>query len=121
MQVGLYVISNKQRFKCLFLFGYFPKSEQISYALLGAGKCTLDENSRTSRSLINDVECGIILKRVIRPHFFDQHLNGDFDVDIWFQQDGAPLHYAILVNWPARSFDLTPIDFFLWGFVNNLR
>lgn len=57
---------------------------------------------------------------------------------IWFQQDGAPPHFCrnartILndtypnrwigrggpVNWPARSPDLTPLDFFLWGFVKE--
>ncbi|MFW5443335.1 MAG: hypothetical protein ACKE51_03370 [Methylococcaceae bacterium] len=51
-----------------------------------------------------------------------------------FQQDGAPPHYALIVRqwlndtfpgawigrrgpmeWPARSPDLTPCDFFLWG------
>lgn len=55
-----------------------------------------------------------------------------------FQQDGAPPHYAIIVrryldtklpqrwigrggpiSWPARSPDLTPLDFFLWGYVKN--
>ena len=54
--------------------------------------------------------------------------------DIWFQQDGAPPHFgrqvtAFLnekfperwlgrggpVHWPARSPDLSPLDFFLWG------
>src|SRR5580765_6641648 len=55
-------------------------------------------------------------------------------VDMYFQQDGAPPHYSRLVtehlnltfpgrwigrggpiNWPARSPDLTPLDFYLWG------
>ena len=53
---------------------------------------------------------------------------------LWFQQDGAPAHYAQQVKaflnekffsqwigrggpieWPPRSPDLTPLDFFLWG------
>lgn len=57
----------------------------------------------------------------------------DFD-DIWFQQDGAPPHFAKCVrdflhqtfpgrwlgrrgcvDWPPRSPDLTPLDFFFWG------
>lgn len=56
----------------------------------------------------------------------------------WFQQDGATCHTArdtltLLhekfegsvisrggdVNWPPRSCDLTPLDFFLWGFVKS--
>lgn len=63
----------------------------------------------------------------------------DMDVaDMWFQQDGATCHTAhatmeILherfegtvisrggdVNWPPRSCDLTPLDFFLWGFLKS--
>lgn len=58
--------------------------------------------------------------------------------DMFFMQDGAPPHYATVVRdwldlnfagkwigrrgsveWPARSPDLTPPDFFLWGYVKN--
>ena len=58
--------------------------------------------------------------------------------DIWFQQDGATCHtaretMAILreqlgeqlisrfgpVNWPCRSCDITPVDFFLWDYVKS--
>ncbi len=58
---------------------------------------------------------------------------------IWFQADGAPAHYGIQVRarldvvfpqrwlgrggpvpWPARSPDLTPLDFFLWGYVKDM-
>lgn len=57
---------------------------------------------------------------------------------IYFQQDGAPAHnyhqtQAIMnrlfgdqwigtngpVQWPPRSPDLTPMDFFLWGYIKN--
>ena len=31
--------------------------------------------------------------------------------DMWFQQDGAKT-----VNWPPRSCDLTPLDYFLLGY-----
>lgn len=66
--------------------------------------------------------------------------------DMWFQQDGATCHtanetMALLrtkfngrvisrhgdIHWPPRSCDLTPLDFFLWGYlkekvyVNNPR
>jgi hypothetical protein len=57
--------------------------------------------------------------------------------ELYFQQDGAAPHYALLVtnyldifplhrigrrgniDWPPRSPDLTPIYFFLWGVVKN--
>lgn len=58
--------------------------------------------------------------------------------DCFFQQDGAPPHYDInvraflnqtfperwigrrgAVEWPARSPDLTPLDFFFWGFLKT--
>lgn len=58
--------------------------------------------------------------------------------DSWFQQDGAPAHnsravreyltdtfaekwigtYSV-VAWPARSPDITPLDYFLWGYIKN--
>ena len=58
---------------------------------------------------------------------------------LYFQQDGAPAHYSLIVRewldqkfpgrwigrrgpieWPARSPDLTPPDFFLWGYLKNI-
>ncbi|GFU19589.1 uncharacterized protein TNCV_21621 [Trichonephila clavipes] len=57
---------------------------------------------------------------------------------LWFQQDGATCHTARAtidllkdtlgdrlisrfgpVNWPPRSCDLTPLDYFLWGYVKS--
>lgn len=56
----------------------------------------------------------------------------------WFQQDGAPPHFSRAVRdflsrtfpnrwigrrgeieWPPRSPDLTPLDFFFWGFLKS--
>jgi len=81
---------------------------------------------------------------------FLEFLNGHFsdlieDVPIelrrnmWFQMDGCPAHYSRDVRnwlnenfpgrwigrggpvaWPARSPDLTPLDFYLWGTVKSL-
>lgn len=67
------------------------------------------------------------------------------DVDLatrrwmWFQHDGAPAHFSTIVRdylrsiysdrwvgrggpvaWPARSPDLTPLDFYLWGHMKQL-
>lgn len=58
--------------------------------------------------------------------------------DMWFQQDGATCHTAHATievlrekfngriisrnsehNWPPRSCDLTPLDFFLWGYLKS--
>lgn len=54
---------------------------------------------------------------------------------MWFQHDGAPLNFSRSVreylneqwigrggpiSWPARSRDLTPLDFYLWGHVKQL-
>ncbi|PNF20103.1 hypothetical protein B7P43_G05272, partial [Cryptotermes secundus] len=44
------------------------------------------------------------------------------DAEIYFQQDGAPLHYHREVRpyfsttLSDRSPELTPMDFFLWGY-----
>ncbi|KOC69520.1 hypothetical protein WH47_05463 [Habropoda laboriosa] len=70
--------------------------------------------------------------------FFRAKLNSTNVDDIWFKQDGATCHtsketVALLkemfngrvisrggdINWPPRSCDLTPLDFFLWGFLKS--
>jgi hypothetical protein len=63
----------------------------------------------------------------------------EYDEDhLIFQQDGAPPHYALIVRqyldqrflrnwigrrgsieWPPRSPDLSPLDFFLWGYLKS--
>lgn len=59
--------------------------------------------------------------------------------EIWFQMDGCPAHNSLVVreylnnafngqvigpnsriNWPARSPDLSPNDFFLWGHLDSV-
>ncbi|GFU75784.1 DUF4817 domain-containing protein [Trichonephila clavipes] len=59
--------------------------------------------------------------------------------ELWFQQDGATCHTARATidllkdtfgdrlisrfgpaNWPPRSCDFTPLDYFLWGYVKSL-
>ena len=59
--------------------------------------------------------------------------------EMWFQHDGAPAHFSLQVRahlnrvyrekwlgrgeavaWPAKSPDLTPLDFFLWGHVKSV-
>ncbi|GFX15410.1 DUF4817 domain-containing protein [Trichonephila clavipes] len=72
-------------------------------------------------------------------NFFIPELNNHDVQKLWFQQDGATCHTARAtidllkdtfgdrlisrfgpVNWPPRPCDLTPLDYFLWGYVKSL-
>ncbi|GFW22210.1 uncharacterized protein TNCV_1429641 [Trichonephila clavipes] len=72
-------------------------------------------------------------------NFFIPELNNHDVQDLWFQQDGATCHTARATidllkdtfgdrlisrfgpeNRPPRSCDLTPLDYFLWGYVKSL-
>ncbi|GFY13566.1 putative LOC100569746 [Trichonephila clavipes] len=72
-------------------------------------------------------------------NFFIPELNNHDVQELSFQQDGATCHTARAtidllkdtfgdrlisrfgpVNWPLRSCDLTPLDYFLWGYVKSL-
>ncbi|GFW64627.1 uncharacterized protein TNCV_700331 [Trichonephila clavipes] len=72
-------------------------------------------------------------------NFFIPELNNHDVQELWFQQDGVTCHTARAtidllkdtfgdrlisrfgpVNWPPRSCDLTPLDYFLWGYVKSL-
>ncbi|GFV93319.1 uncharacterized protein TNCV_3685421 [Trichonephila clavipes] len=72
-------------------------------------------------------------------NFFIPELNNHDGQELWFQQDGATCHTARAtidllkdmfgdrlisrfgpVNWPPRSYDLTPLDYFLSGYVKSL-
>ncbi|GFW65388.1 uncharacterized protein TNCV_396541 [Trichonephila clavipes] len=77
--------------------------------------------------------------RAMITNFFIAELNNHDVQELWFQQDGATCHTARAtidllkdtfgdrlisrfgpVNWPPRSCDLTPLDYFLWGYVKSL-
>ncbi|GFW68807.1 uncharacterized protein TNCV_3640211 [Trichonephila clavipes] len=72
--------------------------------------------------------------RAMITNLFIPELNNHDVQELWFQQDGATCHTARAtidllkdtfgdrlisrfgpVNWPPRSCDLTPLDYFLWG------
>ncbi|GFV00495.1 uncharacterized protein TNCV_3644731 [Trichonephila clavipes] len=72
-------------------------------------------------------------------NFFIPELNNHDVQELWFQRDGATCHTARAtidllkgtfgdrrisrfgpVNWPPRSCDLTPLDYFLWGYLKSL-
>ncbi|GFW58336.1 putative DD41D transposase [Trichonephila clavipes] len=71
--------------------------------------------------------------------YVETPLHSEKLTELWFQQDGATCHTARAtidllkdtfggrlisrfgpVNWPPRSCDLTPLDYFLWGYVKSL-
>ncbi|GFU53666.1 uncharacterized protein TNCV_1470701 [Trichonephila clavipes] len=71
-------------------------------------------------------------------NFFIPELNNHDVQELWFQQHGATCDTARAiinllkdtfgdrlisrfgpVNWPPRSCDLTPLDYFLWGYVKS--
>ena len=74
----------------------------------------------------------------LAERFNNQHWEGMFR-GLWWAQDGAPAHCLIAVRdrlnavfgnnrviglghnveWPPRSPDLTPCDFFLWGYIKD--
>ncbi|GFV00193.1 uncharacterized protein TNCV_833921 [Trichonephila clavipes] len=77
--------------------------------------------------------------RAMITNFFIAEFNNHDVQELWFQQDGATCHTARAkidllkdtfgdrlisrfgpVNWPPRSCDLTPLDYFLWGYVKSL-
>jgi len=122
------------------------------------------EESHTQRPQKLNVWCGFSKRRIFGPYFFDAPLTGEIYLDFlrfilipalavlfpnpddpdipsantWFQQDGAPPHFAASVRaylnevfnqrwigrrghieWPARSPDMNPLDFFLWGYLKQ--
>ncbi|GFV39939.1 putative transposable element [Trichonephila clavipes] len=86
------------------------------------------------------VWCALWAGGIIGPYFFKNDEGHNVTVnELWFQQDGATCHTARAtidllkdtlgdrlisrfgpVNWPPRSCDLTPLDYFLWGYVKSL-
>ncbi|GFW21092.1 transposable element Tc3 transposase [Trichonephila clavipes] len=80
--------------------------------------------------------CALWAGGIIGPYFFK---NDEGHNELWFQQDGATCHTARAtidllkdtfgdrlisrfgpVNWPPRSCDLTPLDYFLCCYVKSL-
>ncbi|GFX12908.1 putative transposase [Trichonephila clavipes] len=82
------------------------------------------------------VRCALWAGGIIGLYFFE---NDEGHNELWFQQDCATCHTARAtidllkdtfgdrlisrfepVNWLSRSCDLTPLDYFLWGYVKSL-
>ena len=79
-----------------------------------------------------------MLRDYFVPGLRNTYEQAEFDT-CYFQQDGAPPHYTLAVRnyleeqfqgrvigrrgnieWPPRSPDLTPLDFFVWGYVKDM-
>ncbi|ERL96049.1 hypothetical protein D910_00889, partial [Dendroctonus ponderosae] len=101
-----------------------------------------DTNPPTYRIMKNqnrwpvNVWGGILGQYLIGPYFFEGHLNEDVPFNIrtnmWLLLDGAPPHYHcevrqfLIANFKNRrigrngSPGLTPLDFFLWGYIKGI-
>lgn len=81
---------------------------------------------------------GPIYLQTLNDHVLPRLIELGYDLnDVYFQHDGAGPHFAVdvrnwldnhfptwigragTINWPARSPDLTIMDFFFWGFIKN--
>lgn len=77
-------------------------------------------------------------KKMIPNNFKNKLIFLQSNQPVWFQQDGSSVHSARIVTeyldenfpgrwigrhgpvkWPARSPDLTPLDFFYWGHIKS--
>ena len=72
---------------------------------------------------------------MLKKFFWSKHISLKNYKDFYFQQDGAPPHrrkivqtwlkskfgdrFIDMANWPPRSPDLNPCDFFLWGYLKS--
>ena len=90
---------------------------------------------------VNQDNCRRMIQEFYLPDLRQQARRRDNEIQMrtqWFQQDGAPPHTARAtreflrrqlpgrlislyenVEWPPYSPDLTPPDFFLWGYLKN--
>ncbi|GFV89847.1 putative transposable element [Trichonephila clavipes] len=106
--------------------GYKIEKLQIS------GPTAAQENQRPCNEKTKVYIVNGDLYRAMITNFFIPELNKHDAQELWFQQDGATCHTASAtidllkdmfgdrlisrfgpVNWPPRSCDLTPLDYFL--------
>ncbi|GFT28794.1 putative DD41D transposase [Trichonephila clavipes] len=100
--------------------------------------------STKKKSLLGDKHCGSLqtdhlIRTSVHAPQRPMVTYTEMGTELWFQQDGATCHTARAtidllkdtfgdrlisrfgpVNWPPRSCDLTPLDYFLWGYVKSL-
>lgn len=133
-------------------------SNQVSRMWATENPHWIKENNNQYRQSVM-VWCGIYNRQIIGPYFFEETINGQVYLrflktylynnvledmpleerrNLYFQQDGAPPHYAVSVRnwlnqnfnnrwigrggpvtWPPRSPDFSACDFFLWGYLKQ--
>ena len=97
--------------------------------------CGISSGGLIGLYFFNDNVNGSSYKEMLIDYLWPKIRREDFH----FQHDGAGAHYALAVrewldekfpdrwigrrgpfDWPARSPDLTPCDFFLWGYLKSI-
>lgn len=124
---------------------YFDHNNSREKVTVWAGLCGngeiigpffFDENVNAQRytDMINDD----VVPELMQKFNFNLFADNLFEDGLWWFQDGAPCHGALIarqrlrelfggqivalnhaVEWPPRSPDLTPCDFFLWGYIKS--
>jgi len=89
--------------------------------------------------VINGTLNGEKYLELLQTDMSDQLETVDVGTELWFMQDGCPAHnyhpattylrncfpgkvigtHEQPLSWPARSPDLNPLDFFLWGHISS--
>jgi hypothetical protein len=96
--------------------------------------CGMSSDGLVGPYFFKDTVTGSSYKHMLVHYAWPQLKHKKF----YFQHDGAPSHYVVTVrewldekfpdrwigrrgpfDWPARSPDLTPCDFFLWGYLKD--
>jgi hypothetical protein len=97
--------------------------------------CGMTSNGLVGPYFYNENVTGLVYKQMLVNYAWPQLRRKE----LYFQHDGAGAHYAVIVRnwldekfpgrwigrrgpfeWPARSPDLTPCDFFLWGYLKDI-
>ncbi|CAF1096118.1 unnamed protein product [Didymodactylos carnosus] len=97
--------------------------------------CGISSSGVVGPYFFNDIVTGPLYKEMLVSYAWPQLKNKNF----YFQHDGAGPHYAVIVrewldrkfpdrwlgrrgpfDWPARSPDLSPCDFFLWNYLKDI-
>lgn len=102
--------------------------------------CGMSGNRLYGPFFFEDAQTGnaCTITKEIYTEMLETVMNVDIAPDIWFQQDGATAHTSLIARnwlksrfgnkvishhtdfpWPARSPDLSPLDFFLWSYVKE--
>ncbi|GFY16627.1 uncharacterized protein TNCV_2787531 [Trichonephila clavipes] len=124
--------------KTLSLQEHVDGADKMSWSRTRGWCCRV---TGSEHNATEDPSCGEADSQVVNPAVGAEwkFVENNHDVqELWFQQDGATCHTARAtidllkdtfgdllisrfgpVNWPPRSCDLTPLDYFLWGYVKS--